>query len=199
MCLCLWFTYLLTYFISTVHLKKLTVSQLVKKFPAFYGTRRFITAFTSARHLSLSWSFACGYYIKMLHYLPWSVIPFFSTNQCILNWCCWPTKFHLLTCWTTKLRQSSVQNIASTSSCATALPDRISHCWQTTDDGKLWLCRQYNADQIEIACRIFSINFLFVHSVSALDRFLFLKGGFITFLSAKDNFDRERINEVLSS
>jgi hypothetical protein len=29
--------------------------QLVKKFPAFYGTRRFITAFTSPRHLSLSW------------------------------------------------------------------------------------------------------------------------------------------------
>jgi len=32
----------------------LTVAQLVNKFPAFYGTRRFITAFTSARHLSLS-------------------------------------------------------------------------------------------------------------------------------------------------
>ena len=30
--------------------------QLVNKFPAFYGTRRFITAFTSARHLSLSWA-----------------------------------------------------------------------------------------------------------------------------------------------
>ena len=30
--------------------------QLVKKFPAFYGTRRFITAFTNARHLSLSWA-----------------------------------------------------------------------------------------------------------------------------------------------
>ena len=28
----------------------------VKKFPAFYGTRSFITAFTSARHLSLSWA-----------------------------------------------------------------------------------------------------------------------------------------------
>jgi hypothetical protein len=28
--------------------------QLVKKLPAFYGTQRFITAFTSARHLSLS-------------------------------------------------------------------------------------------------------------------------------------------------
>jgi hypothetical protein len=26
------------------------------KFPAFYWTRRFITAFTSARHLSLSWA-----------------------------------------------------------------------------------------------------------------------------------------------
>jgi len=36
--------------------KKLTVPQLVKKFPTFYGTRRFITAFTSARHLSLSWA-----------------------------------------------------------------------------------------------------------------------------------------------
>jgi len=30
--------------------------QLVKKFPTFYGTRRFINAFTSARHLSLSWA-----------------------------------------------------------------------------------------------------------------------------------------------
>ena len=28
----------------------------MKKFPAFYGTRRFITAFTRARHLSLSWA-----------------------------------------------------------------------------------------------------------------------------------------------
>jgi hypothetical protein len=39
---------------STVLLEKLTGFQIVKKFPAFYGTRRFITAFTSARHLSLS-------------------------------------------------------------------------------------------------------------------------------------------------
>jgi hypothetical protein len=31
-------------------------SQLVKEFPEFYGTRRFITASTSARHLSLSWA-----------------------------------------------------------------------------------------------------------------------------------------------
>jgi hypothetical protein len=41
---------------SRVLLEKLTSLKLVKKFPAFYGTRRFITAFTSARHLSLSWA-----------------------------------------------------------------------------------------------------------------------------------------------
>ena len=38
-----------------VLLEKLTGLQLVKKFPAFHGTRRFITALTSVRHLSLSW------------------------------------------------------------------------------------------------------------------------------------------------
>ena len=37
-----------------VLLEKLTDLQLVKKFPAFHGTRRFITALTSVRHLSLS-------------------------------------------------------------------------------------------------------------------------------------------------
>ena len=47
-------TYLLTPW-SRV-LEKLTGLQLVKKFPAFYGTRRFITTFTSDRHLSLSWA-----------------------------------------------------------------------------------------------------------------------------------------------
>jgi len=41
---------------NRVLLEKLTGSQLIKKFPAFYGTRRFITAFTSARHLSVSWA-----------------------------------------------------------------------------------------------------------------------------------------------
>jgi len=49
-------TYLLTYSRSRVLLEKLTGLQLFKKFPAFYGTRRFITVFTSARHLSLSWA-----------------------------------------------------------------------------------------------------------------------------------------------
>ena len=48
-------TYLLTPW-SRVLLEKLTGFQPVKKFPAFYGTRRFITAFTRAHHLSLSWA-----------------------------------------------------------------------------------------------------------------------------------------------
>ena len=47
-------TYLLTSW-STVLLKKLAGFQLVKRFPALYGTRRYINPFTSARHLSLSW------------------------------------------------------------------------------------------------------------------------------------------------
>jgi hypothetical protein len=39
---------------SRVSLEKLSGLQLVKKFPTFYGTRRFLTALTSARHVSLS-------------------------------------------------------------------------------------------------------------------------------------------------
>lgn len=38
---------------STVLLEKSTGPQPIKKFPALYGTRRIITAFTSARQLSL--------------------------------------------------------------------------------------------------------------------------------------------------
>ena len=48
--LCIFCTF--TYSMEQI-LEKLTGFQLVKKFPAFYGTRRFITTFTSARHLSL--------------------------------------------------------------------------------------------------------------------------------------------------
>ena len=39
-----------------VLLEQLTGLQLVKKFPAFHGTRKFITALTSVRQLSLSWA-----------------------------------------------------------------------------------------------------------------------------------------------
>ena len=54
-----WENYLFTYLLTPwcrVLLEKLTGLQLAKKFPEFYGTRRFITALTSVRHLSLSWA-----------------------------------------------------------------------------------------------------------------------------------------------
>jgi len=52
-------TYLLTYLLTPwcrVLPEQLTGLQLVKKFPAFHGTRRLITALTSILHLSLSWA-----------------------------------------------------------------------------------------------------------------------------------------------
>ena len=56
-------TYLLTYLFTYLFTpwcwvlpEKLTGLQLVKKFPAFHGTRMFITALTSVRLLSLSWA-----------------------------------------------------------------------------------------------------------------------------------------------
>jgi hypothetical protein len=41
---------------SAVLLQKLTVTQLVEKFSAFYGTRRFISLFTRSHHCFLSWA-----------------------------------------------------------------------------------------------------------------------------------------------
>jgi len=58
MCVCMYIMYVcvcmhtLTNTFSRVLVEKLTVSQLVK-FPAFHGTRRFITVYTTAHHLSL--------------------------------------------------------------------------------------------------------------------------------------------------
>ena len=51
---------------------KLTGPQLVKKFPAFYGTHKFITASTSARHLSPS----CARTIRSMFPIPLLEDPF---------------------------------------------------------------------------------------------------------------------------
>ena len=81
-------TYLLTYLFtsfpslltpcSRVLLEKLTGFQIVKKFPTFYGTRRFITAFTSTRHLFLSWAS----WIQSIppHPTSWSSVLILSTH-----------------------------------------------------------------------------------------------------------------------
>ena len=70
-------TYLLTPW-CRVLLEKLTGLQLVKKFPAFYGTRKFITALTSVRHPSLSW--ASPIQSIYPHHTSWRSILILSTH-----------------------------------------------------------------------------------------------------------------------
>ena len=62
-------------------LEKLTGLQLVKKFPSFHGTRRFITALTSLRHLSLSW--ASPIQSIYPHSTSWRSILILSTHLCL--------------------------------------------------------------------------------------------------------------------
>jgi hypothetical protein len=59
-------------------LEKLTGFQLAKKFPAFYRTRRFITSFASARHLSLSWASSIQFIIP--HPTSWKSILILSSH-----------------------------------------------------------------------------------------------------------------------
>ena len=77
----LYYTYLLIYLLTPwcrVLVEKLTGLQLVKKFPAFHRTRRFITALTGVRHLSLSW--ACPIQSIYPHPTSWRAILILSTH-----------------------------------------------------------------------------------------------------------------------
>jgi hypothetical protein len=66
---------------SRVLLEKLTSLQLVKEFPAFYGTRKFVTAFTTARQLSLSW--ASSIQSMPPHLTSWRSILRLSSPPCL--------------------------------------------------------------------------------------------------------------------
>ena len=76
-------TYLLTLLTPRcrVLLEKLTGLQLVKKFTAFHGTRRFITALTSVRQLSLSW--ASPIQSIYPHPTSWRSVLILSTHLCL--------------------------------------------------------------------------------------------------------------------
>ena len=73
------FTYLLTPW-SRVLLEKLTISQLLKEIPAFYGTWRFITTFTSVCHLFLSWGTSIQ---SMFHSTYWTSILILFFQLCL--------------------------------------------------------------------------------------------------------------------
>jgi len=73
-------TYLLTPW-CRVLIEKLTGLQLLKKFPAFHGTRMFITALTSVRHLSLPWASPIQYIYP--HPTSWRSILILSTHLCL--------------------------------------------------------------------------------------------------------------------
>jgi hypothetical protein len=75
---------LLTYLLtprSRVLLEKLRGFQLVKKFPPFYGTQKFITVVTCAHHLSLHWA-------SLIQSMPphptsWRSITLLSSHLCL--------------------------------------------------------------------------------------------------------------------
>jgi hypothetical protein len=84
---------------SRIPLEKLTGFQLVKKFPAFYGTRRFLTPLTSTRHLSLSW--AIPIQSSHLHATSWRSILKLSSHLCLgLPSSLFPSGFPTITLYT---------------------------------------------------------------------------------------------------
>ena len=76
--------YLLTPRCRVLH-EKLTGLQPLKKFPAFHGTRRFVTALTSVRHLSLSW--ASPIQSIYPHPTSWRSILILSTHMLLFKFC----------------------------------------------------------------------------------------------------------------
>jgi hypothetical protein len=78
---------LITHSWSWALLEKLPIVQLLENFTAFYGTRRFVTAFTWALHRSLSWARSKNNIMLTFTAVKISGLVFmFSVYTEILNW-----------------------------------------------------------------------------------------------------------------
>ena len=99
-CVFLSLTYFLSFLLtpwSRILLERPIVFQQVKIFPAFYGTRMFVTAFTSAHHLSLSW--ATSMQSMPSHPTPWrSILLLYSYLRLGLPSGLFPSGLHTKPC-----------------------------------------------------------------------------------------------------
>jgi hypothetical protein len=81
--------------ISLIHtwswalVEKLPIVQLVKNFPAFYGTRKFITVFTRTLHWSLSWARSIQSILLWVSYI-FTIFAFHFYYFCAYSIWWWP-------------------------------------------------------------------------------------------------------------
>jgi hypothetical protein len=100
---------------AAVLLEKLTGSQLAKKFPAFYGTRRFLTTFTRTHHLSLPWAISIR--VTIINYHRHNSLSLYDNLQC---------KSHQLS--SQRFIRDTIHN--SSPHCRDSASDNSSDAWQ---------------------------------------------------------------------